>query len=70
MNKDYEYIQKEIDKLLKETSLEKTHTTYQKMKTDEKYKSAIKKIGKLTLELEKLEDENRREIGHKINTNN
>jgi len=59
VNKKYESLQKEIDKLLWETSQEKTHKNYQEMKADEEYKSAMKKIGKLLMKLEKFEEENR-----------
>ena len=59
MKKDYEYLQKEIDKLLWETSQMKTGKTYQEMQTNEKYKSTVKKIGRLMIELEVIEEENR-----------
>ena len=59
MKKDYESLQKEIDKLLWETSQMKTGKTYQEMQTNEKYKSTVKKIGKLMMELEVIEEENR-----------
>ena len=48
MKKDYESLQKEIDRLLWETSRMKTGKTYQEMQRNEKYKSAVKKIGRLT----------------------
>lgn len=59
MKKDYESLQKEIDKLLWETSQMKTGKTYQEMQTNEKYKSTVKKIGKLMMELEVIEEENK-----------
>jgi hypothetical protein len=59
MKKDYESLQKEIDKLLWETSQMKTGKTYQEMQRNEKYKSTVKKIGKLMMELEIIEEENR-----------
>ena len=59
MKKDYESLQKEIDKLLWETSQMKNGKTYQEMQRDEKYKSAVKKIGKLTMELDVIEEKNR-----------
>ncbi len=59
VNKKYESLQKEIDKLLWETSQEKTHKNYQEMQADKKYKSGMEKIGKLTAKLNKLEEENR-----------
>lgn len=68
MNKEYESIQKKIDKLLLETSEEKTNKTYQEMQTDEDYRSAVKKIGKLMMKLEKIEEENRKNKREKINT--
>ena len=57
MNKEYEEIQKEIDKLLYETSQTQTHKKYKYMKKDKKYNEKIKKITKLTL---KLEEENKK----------
>ncbi len=68
MNKEYESIQKKIDKLLLETSEEKTNKTYQEMQTDEDYRSAVKKIGKLMMKLEKIEEGNRKNKREKINT--
>ena len=59
MKKDYESLQREIDKLLWETSQMKTGKTYQEMQTNEKYKSTVKKIGKLMMELEVIEEENK-----------
>ena len=59
MKKDYESLQKEIDRLLWETSRMKAGKTYQEMQTNEKYKSAVKKIGRLTMELELIEEKNR-----------
>ena len=59
MKKDYESLQNEIDKLLWETSQMKTGKTYQQMQRNEKYKTIVKKIGKLTMELEIIEEENR-----------
>jgi hypothetical protein len=57
MNKEYEETQKEIDKLLNETSQTRTHKIYKEMKKDKKYKDKMKKIAQLTL---KLEEENRK----------
>jgi hypothetical protein len=37
----------------------KTGKTYQEMQRNEKYKSTVKKIGKLMMELEIIEEENR-----------
>ena len=60
MNKGYESVQKEIDKLFWETSEGRTHKKYQEMKNNKEYQSAIKKIGKLVMKLEKFEEENRK----------
>lgn len=68
VNKEYEYLQKEIHKLLLETSERKTHKNYQEMKTSDEYKSSLKKIGKLVMRLEKLEEEDRKDNRRKINT--
>jgi RNase P subunit RPR2 len=57
MNKEYEEIQKEIDKLLYETSQEQTHKNYKEMKRDKKYYEKMKKIAQLML---KLEEENKK----------
>ena len=58
MKKDYNSLQKEIDKLLWDTSMKRTKKPYHQMITDEKYKSTMKKIGTLVM---KLEEENRRQ---------
>ena len=60
MNKGYESLQKEIDKLFWKTSEDRNHKKYQEMKSDEEFQFAIKKIGKLVMKLEKLEEENRK----------
>ena len=57
MNKEYEEIQKEIDKLLYETSQVQTHKKYKDMKKDKKYNEKMKKIAELT---QKLDEENRK----------
>ena len=57
VNIKYESVQKEIDKLFKKTSEKRTHKKCQEMKIDEEYKSAVKKIGKLMMQLEKLEED-------------
>ena len=59
MKKNYESLQKQIDRLFWETSQMKTGKTYQEMQRNEKYKSIVKKIGKLTMELEIIEEVNR-----------
>ncbi len=59
MNKNYEETQKEIDKLLYETSRVQTHKKYKDMKKDRKYYEKMKKIAQLTI---KLEEENKKTI--------
>ena len=59
MNNKYYDTQKEIDKLLWETSQQRTKKKYQNMKTDKDYKEKMKKIGKLILRLERIEKKNR-----------
>ena len=60
MNKEGEETQKEIDKLLYETSQVQTHKNYKNMKKDKKYNKKVKKIAKLTMKLERIEEENRK----------
>jgi predicted RNase H-like nuclease (RuvC/YqgF family) len=57
MSNKVEETQKEIDKLLSETSQEQTHMKYKNLKKDKKYNDKLKKIAELTL---KLEEENRK----------
>jgi predicted RNase H-like nuclease (RuvC/YqgF family) len=57
MSNEMEEKQKEIDKLLWETSQEQTYKKYKNMKKDKKYNDKLKKIAQLTL---KLEEENRK----------
>jgi len=64
----YVSLQAEIDKLLWETSKHKTHKKYQEMSSSIDYKTAMKKIGKLVMRLEKLEEENRKKKRQNINT--
>jgi hypothetical protein len=68
VNKEYKFLQKEIDKLLWETSEKKTGKTFQEMKRNEECKSAMKRMGKLMMELEMLEEENRKKRRQKTNT--
>ena len=68
VNNEYESLQTEIDKLFRETSKHKIYRKNQEMRTSEEYKTAMKKIGKLVMRLEKIEDENRKNKRHKINT--
>jgi len=67
---DNEYIslQAEIEKLLWETSKHKTHKKYQEMSSSKDYKAAMKKIGKLIMRLEKIEEDSRKKKRQKINT--
>jgi hypothetical protein len=51
MDREYEATQKEIDKLLNETSQEYSHKKYKGMKKDKNYNEKMKKIAKLTLQL-------------------
>ncbi len=60
MKNDYKSLQKKIDKLLWETSERKTKKPYQEMQTDEEYKTSVKKMAKLISDLEKFEEENRK----------
>jgi hypothetical protein len=59
VDKEYEETQKEIDKLLLETSQRQMHQKYRDMKKDKDYQTKIKKIGELTLKLEKIQEKNR-----------
>jgi len=59
MDKKYEETQKEIDKLLWETSQKQMHQKYRDMKKDKDYQAKIKKIGELTQKLEKIQEKNR-----------
>lgn len=68
VNNKYESLQAEIDKLLWETSKHKTHKKYQEMSLSIDYKTAMKKIGKLIMRLEKIEEDNRKKKSEKINT--
>lgn len=56
MDKEYEETQKEIDRLLYETSQTQSHKKYKEMKKDKKYIAKMKKIGELTLKLEKIQE--------------
>lgn len=65
MDKEYEETQKEIDKLLYETSQVQTHKKYKAMKKDKKYNEKMEKIAELTL---KLEEEHRKDERRKTYT--
>lgn len=60
MKKDYNSVQKKIDKLLWETSEKNTGKTYHEMIKDPEYKMVIKKIGELMLELENYNETDRK----------
>ena len=68
VNNEYKSLQTEIDKLFRETSKHKMHRKNQEIRISEEYKTAMKKIGKLVMRLEKIEEENRKNKRHKINT--
>jgi hypothetical protein len=51
MKKDYNYVQKKIDKLLRDTSEKHTDKTYHEMIKDSEYQLVIQKIGELMMEL-------------------
>ena len=68
MKDDYRSLQKKIDKLLWKTSERKTKKPYQEMKTDNEFKSSVEKMAKLVMDLEKLEQENRKNKRGKVNT--
>ena len=55
VNNEYEETQKEIDKLLWETSQQRTNKKYQNMQTDKNFQERMKKISKLVLKLERIE---------------
>ena len=68
MKDDYRSLQKKIDKLLWETSERKTKKPYQEMQTDNEFKSSVKKMAKLIMDLEKREQENRKNRKEQVNT--
>ncbi len=55
VNNGYEETQKEIDKLLWETSQQRTNKKYQNMQTDKDFQERMKKISKLVLKLKRIE---------------
>ena len=59
VDKEYEETQKEIDRLLWGTSQKQMHQKYRDMKKDKDYQAKMKKIGELTLKLEKIQEKNR-----------
>ena len=70
MKKEYNSVQKKIDKLLWETSEKNTGKTYHEMINDPEYKIVIKKIGELMMELENYNETDRKNDKQekKINT--
>ncbi len=70
MKKDYNHVQKKIDKLLWETSEKNTGKTYHEMIKDPEYKMVIKKIGELMMELETFHETDQKNVKQKkkINT--
>jgi hypothetical protein len=59
MKNDFKSVQKKIDKLFWETSEKNTGKTYEEMIRDPEYKQVIKKISKLVVELEEIQEEKR-----------
>ncbi len=59
IERDYESIQNEIDKLFFETKNFRKYKNYRDIKNDEKYKSKMVKIGKLLVKLNRFEEEHR-----------
>ena len=68
VDRDYESIQNEIDKLLLETKNFKKHKNYADKRTEEKYKSKMGKIGKLLMKLNRYEEEHRNLIRNNKNS--
>lgn len=70
MKKEYNSVQKKIDKLLWKTSEKNTGKTYDEMINDPEYKIVIKKIGELMMELENYNETDRKNDKQekKINT--
>ena len=60
MKKEYNSVQKKIDKLLWKTSEKNTGKTYDEMINDPEYKIVIKKIGELMMELENYNETDRK----------
>jgi hypothetical protein len=69
MKNDYKSLQKEIEKLLWETSAKKTGKTYHEMESDERYQLTVKKIGELVMQLEIIEEEERKSYKGKTKIN-
>jgi hypothetical protein len=59
MKKDYNSVQKKIDKLLWDTSEKHTDKTYHEMIKDPEYQLVIQKIGELMMELETFNNKGR-----------
>ncbi len=69
MKKDYNSVQKKIDKLLWDTSEKNTGKTYYEMYKDEDFKLAVKKIAELTMELEEIKEKDQKSPKRKIKYN-
>jgi hypothetical protein len=69
MKKDYNSVQKKIDKLLWDTSEKNTGKTYFEMYKDEDFKMAVKKIAELTIELEEIKEKERKNPKRKTKYN-
>ncbi len=69
MKKDYNSVQKKIDKLLWDTSEKNTGKTYYEMYKDEDFKLAVKKIAELTMELEEIKEKDQKNPKRKIKYN-
>jgi hypothetical protein len=69
MKKDFKSVQKEIDKLMLETSEKNTGKTYYEMYKDEDFKLAVKKIAELTIELEEIREKERKNPKRKTKYN-
>jgi hypothetical protein len=65
MKKEYNSVQKKIDKLLWETSEKHTGKTYHEMIQDPEYQIVIQKIGELMRELENYNETDRKNVKQK-----
>ncbi len=65
MKKEYNSVQKKIDKLLWKTNEKNTGKTYDEMINDPEYRIVIKKIGELMMELENYNETDRKNVKQK-----
>lgn len=65
MKKEYNSVQKKIDKLLWKTNEKNTGKTYDEMINDPGYRIVIKKIGELMMELENYNETDRKNVKQK-----